>query len=270
MRDFAQAFLLVFAQLAVGGFFTLSIPPFDHLERGFFKSSAAVYLAAALIALVGWTTLELRAGTTARLPQIGLWGAFAAAAGVYLYSLWGDPYRLRARAYVATLALGISALTATAWTYHAPAPSVTAIVYPLSFLLSALVLGGASSGMLLGHWYLIDTGLTLTPFRRMHRFFVRAMHAQIVLLAVSVVLLWLFSPAAAEALARLWTSHRFLLALRLILGPIAAYALAAMIRRTLDIPQTMAATGLFYIALLSVIVGEILGRTILFRTSLPL
>jgi hypothetical protein len=32
----------------------------------------------------------------------------------------------------------------------------------------------------------------------------------------------------------------------------------------------MAATGLFYIAVLSVVVGEILGRTILFRTSLPL
>jgi len=43
-----------------------------------------------------------------------------------------------------------------------------------------------------------------------------------------------------------------------------------MIHRTLQIPQTMAATGLFYIAILFVMVGEILGRLILFRTSLPL
>ena len=43
-----------------------------------------------------------------------------------------------------------------------------------------------------------------------------------------------------------------------------------MIGRTLAIPQTMAATGLFYIAILAVITGEMLGRLILFRTSLPL
>jgi hypothetical protein len=43
-----------------------------------------------------------------------------------------------------------------------------------------------------------------------------------------------------------------------------------MIWKTLQIPQTMAATGLFYIAILSVLVGELMSRFILFRTSLPL
>jgi hypothetical protein len=46
--------------------------------------------------------------------------------------------------------------------------------------------------------------------------------------------------------------------------------LSYMIWRTLQIPHTMAATGLFYIALLGVFVGEILGRQILALTSLPL
>jgi hypothetical protein len=45
--------------------------------------------------------------------------------------------------------------------------------------------------------------------------------------------------------------------------------LAYMIWRTLQIPHTMAATGLFYIALLGVFVGEILGRQILTLSSLP-
>jgi hypothetical protein len=43
-----------------------------------------------------------------------------------------------------------------------------------------------------------------------------------------------------------------------------------MIHRTLLIPQTMAATGLFYIAILAVMVGEFMGRYILFRTGFPL
>jgi len=40
--------------------------------------------------------------------------------------------------------------------------------------------------------------------------------------------------------------------------------------QTLKIPQTMAATGLLYIAVMSVLVGEMLGRFILFRTAIPL
>ena len=43
-----------------------------------------------------------------------------------------------------------------------------------------------------------------------------------------------------------------------------------MIRRVLAIPQTMAATGLFYVATLAVLVGEFLGRYFTFRTGLPL
>ena len=53
-------------------------------------------------------------------------------------------------------------------------------------------------------------------------------------------------------------------------SPVAAAAIAWMIWKTLQIPQTMAATGLFYIAILAVLVGEMMGRFILFRTALPL
>ncbi len=53
-----------------------------------------------------------------------------------------------------------------------------------------------------------------------------------------------------------------LLVTRVIVGQIAPLILAWMIWRTLLIPHTMAATGLFYIALLGVFVGEILGRQI--------
>jgi hypothetical protein len=55
-----------------------------------------------------------------------------------------------------------------------------------------------------------------------------------------------------------------------VLGPVASIVLAWMCWQTLKIPQTMAATGLLYIALMSVVVGEMLGRFILFRTALPL
>jgi hypothetical protein len=54
-----------------------------------------------------------------------------------------------------------------------------------------------------------------------------------------------------------------------IVGQAAPLVLSWMIWRTLLIPHTMAATGLFYIAVLGVFVGEILGKQILALTYLP-
>ena len=44
----------------------------------------------------------------------------------------------------------------------------------------------------------------------------------------------------------------------------------SLIARTLAIPQTMAATGLFYVAALIAAVGQICSHWLLFRTQLPL
>jgi len=70
-------------------------------------------------------------------------------------------------------------------------------------------------------------------------------------------------------LEKLWTHHSTLLMMRIALGYLGPLVLSWMIWRTLLIPHTMAATGLFYIALLGVFVGEILSRQLLALTSLP-
>jgi hypothetical protein len=67
----------------------------------------------------------------------------------------------------------------------------------------------------------------------------------------------------------LWAKNSSLLMTRIAVGQAAPLVLSWMIWRTLMIPNTMAATGLFYIALLGVFVGEILGRQILTLSSLP-
>jgi len=74
---------------------------------------------------------------------------------------------------------------------------------------------------------------------------------------------------AISAIGNLFDAHLALFVIRVVLGPVATMVLAWMCWQTLKIPQTMAATGLLYIALMSVVVGEMLGRFILFRTSAP-
>lgn len=277
MDAFARCFLLVFAQLYGGGILALSIPPFHELERGFYKSSAAVYLGIGLLVFAGRVALLLRpSGTSgavgvASIVELALLGISLLAAAIYLRSLWGEAYRLRARAYACAWMSALAALALGAQSFRLdPALSMQTLLYPLSFIVSALVLGSVTTGMLLGHWYLIDRNLSLEPFHRIFRFFVGVLLLQAILLLLDAGLLRWGAADTRAAVAQLFHEHAALLMVRLLLSPVGTAGLAWMIWRTLRIPQTMAATGLFYIAILSVLVGELMGRFILFRTSLPL
>jgi hypothetical protein len=274
VSEFAHCFLLVFGQLAVGGFFALSRLPFHDIERGFYKSSAAVFLASGACIALGLAALVWRAGEVrpTALLEVASWATFTGAGALYVRSLWGEAYRTRARAYVATLATGLVALAVSALRFSlAPPLAVESLVYPVSFLVSALLLGATATGMLLGHWYLIDVGMPLAPLIRMWRMYRTSVLVQLATLALALAVLSVVGTSATHrALGALWYDHRSLLWTRLALGPLPALGIAWMIWRTLAVPQTMAATGLFYVAVLTTVVGELLGRFLLYRTSLPL
>src|SRR5262249_51237743 len=179
--------------------------------------------------------------------------------------------RPRARAFASALGLGVLALAGSATAYRVgPLASPATVFYPLAFLTGGLALGAVATGMLLGHWYLIDLGLSLAPMRRLFRYFIGTLVLHVVVLTLTIVAMAAGPVDASTAVRALWQDNAGLVALRFVLGPLAALGLGWMIHRTLQIPQTMAATGLFYIAILFVLVGELLGRLILFRTSLPL
>jgi hypothetical protein len=275
---FAACFILVFGELAWGGLFALAIPPFFKVERGFYKSSASVYLAASLTTAIGLGLLALRGGASAGPGASSLWTAAAlwtltsAAIAVYLYTLWTENGLLRSRAYALSLGLGLIALIANVMLLMPPGfGAVTAVAYALTAITSALVLGLVSGAMLFGHWYLIDLDMPVDYLRTYVRILGAVLIADLVALGLAILLPAIFGNAsAAAAVHELFVSHAGLLAVRLLLGPIATIVLVWMCWQTLKIPQTMAATGLLYIAVMSVLVGEMLGRFIMFRTAIPL
>lgn len=268
MTLFARCFLLVFCQLGVGGLLSLAVPPFHELERGFYKSSAGVFLSAALTGGLGTAWLWLtRDASGVGGVEVLLWLAFLVLFSLYVATLWGDSMVVRARLYAASLLTGIAALGASAWSLFPDVGPVLHLLATATTLVSAATLGAVTTGMLIGHWYLIDPGMDIEPFHRCFRYFVWTLWAEIAgLVAVLAALLLIGVPADRDPLQ----THLELLLLRVALGPVAALAMSAMIRRVLQIPQTMAATGLFYIATLAVLVGEFLGRYFTFRTGLPL
>ena len=276
MKTYPISFLLFFHQLSLGGLFALAITPFHQLERGFYKSTAGVLLIIALIGL--WLKLDLYrkafildAGVQTKLEML-LYVLFVVCLTLYLISLWGEHVRLRARTFSCSLLLGLGGLLVASFGFHsAPFWSVETFFYPVSFVLSSLLLGAATVGMLIGHWYLIDTGQSLDPFLRTFKFFVVVLVIQTFFLVVSPILYYLLgSQETVIGLDRLWRSHILLISSRLLVSQVGPLVLSYMIWQTLKIPNTMAATGLFYIALLGVIVGEILGKRLLALVSVPL
>jgi len=275
MRAFPASFLLLFYQIALGGLFAMAATPFHELERGFYKSTGGVLFVSGLLSLWGKTDLYRNSFTGA--PDLGMVAEmilhilFVLLFALYLFSLWGEHILFRARTFSSSLLTGLVGLAVMSHSFHrAPLWSLESFLYPLSFFLSALILGGVTVGMLLGHWYLIDTGQSLDPFVRIFKFFVVSLIVQTIFLSILPLALYLLGSAKTVLdLQRLWQEHYFLLLARVSAAQIGPLVLSYMIWRTLKIPHTMAATGLFYIALLGVFVGEILGRQILALTSLP-
>jgi hypothetical protein len=274
---FAACFILVFGELAWGGMLALAIPPFFKVERGFYKSSASVYLASALTTAIGLGFLAHRGGTgrptsTELWIAASLWTLASAVFGIYLYTLWTERGLARARAYASGLVLGMVAVVANAMLLMPRGFGVVAgVCYALTAITSALVLGLVSGAMLFGHWYLIDLEMPVDYIRTWVKILGAVLVANLAALILAIVMLAFVGGASGSAAASdLFASHAGLLAVRMILGPGATILLAWMCWQTLKIPQTMAATGLLYIAVMSVLVGEMLGRFILFRTAIPL
>ena len=275
MQGFSSSFLLFFYQIAIGGMLALASTPFHEIERAFYKSTAGVLYVIAVIGFAGKISLYTH-GLTQQFSwslaleavlHVGLIVSFSG----YLASLWIDRQVFRARSFAATILIGVAGLlVSTQSFYSASFFSVETAVYMATFFLSSMLLGSVTVGMLMGHWYLIDTGQSLEPFIRLYKFFVVTLIAQCVIFLVTPLALYYWGASeSALSIERLWQRHSTLAITRIVVGQVAPMILSWMIWRTLLIPHTMAATGLFYIALLGVFVGEILGRQILALTSLP-
>lgn len=266
MNPYATAFVMFLYQLSVGGLVGLAATPFTELERGFYKSTAGVLAAAALLAL--WGRLDLLPETLGigDILSLVLSGSFTVFLILYFISLWGERAFLRARFFSTAILTGLAGVMVASYGFsHSPVGPVEAVFLPVRFVVSSLLLGVVTVGMLIGHWYLIETGQSLEPFLRVFRFFVALLIVQTCLEALAAALLYLFGTAHTAATVRsLFDDHLALLSSRFLVAQAAPLALSWMIWKTLaDFRNTMAATGLFYIALLGVFVGELLSSQIL-------
>jgi hypothetical protein len=244
---------LVLAETVAGGLALVFVTPlWNEVRRGFFVLTCSIL---ALFSAAVWGSVSAGRVTG---DDAGTWSlrlAFALtfvllAVVVLLLARRGTWARFVGYA-AAPLAVGLlGAMAGTAdgsW-----------LVAFLQLLAGAAFLGAVLDGLLLGHWYLTDRGLTRTPINRYTNLLLVG-----VALEASALVLGGFGPTeATPEFNPLLTSAG--LASWIALGMVAATALiGVMIRITLRGPRAsavQAATGFFYLAVITATTAEFAAK----------
>jgi hypothetical protein len=119
--------------------------------------------------------------------------------------------------------------------------------------------------MNLGHWYLISRSLPFKLLARGARLFAALAAARTLLLAAAMGL------SGRQGLADLLSLERDALffLFRVLWGIVGPLLLSYFIWKTADMKSNQAATGLLYVALVFVLIGELLSSYLTVATGFP-
>lgn len=215
--------------------------------------------------LLGLNVVGMLAAWQARSDSPWIAGVAALAAVLSYLSAVGWLYE-RSRAGVILLGSIAVVSLVGAWLAAATAdgePGIVLLLRRLDPLTSGLLLGSTTAAMLLGHWYLNAPGMKLEPLQRL----IALMGAAVVLRsAVSGVgLVWLLGRDTAPD-----ATQSALLALRWLAGLLGPAIMAWMSWKTLEIPNTQSATGILYVGVIGVFLGEMTAALLSGELVLPL
>ena len=139
-------------------------------------------------------------------------------------------------------------------------------------VLGALLFGGVVWAMNLGHWYLVSRSLPFGLLVRAAQAFALFALARTLLAAVALGAVARGSHGpGAEALEGLVDPMRdgFFFWSRVLWGLVAPLVLAPFVVRTAEMKSNQAATGLLYVGVVFVLVGELLAAYLTLRSGLP-
>ncbi len=125
---------------------------------------------------------------------------------------------------------------------------------------TSATLGGAMTGMLLGHWYLTAPTMSIEPLSTLNRLFGLAV---VVRLIVSVIALGLGYAVIQTQTHWLWLCLRWLAG---ILGPL---VLVVMVAKILRYKNTQSATGVLFVGVILTFIGELSATLLARELGLP-
>ncbi|HEX7613790.1 MAG TPA: hypothetical protein VF554_00810 [Thermoanaerobaculia bacterium] len=292
-----DVFALVLLQLALGVAFWTLITPSKNLSGGFFVLHGATV---ALCLFLVWLSsgsgggIFLRKGIggdataggvlSSVSPRFLLVAAIvAAAASTLLARLSSGSARTHSKnllflsfsknlLFLSLLSSSVLLLSRVRVEPFASRPGIGPVWLGCGLMLGALLFGAAYVAMNVGHWYLVSSSL---PFGLLVRATEAFAALAVLRAAYAAVALGVVAHAstgdAGEALASLLDPMRdgFFFWSRVLWGLVAPLLLAPFVVKTARMKSNQAATGLLYVGLVFVLVGELLAAYLTLRSGLP-
>lgn len=249
---------LLASHLAAGGSFVCSILALTHaLPASFLRFCAAS--AAGLAVVAG--LLESDNGSW-------IWFGFALVSGAWYLTLRGGKGTGKTAPAMAVLA---AAASAAAPILHAlTASSGDRGLAILGAISSSLLLGAVTVTMVLGHWYLVDTSLSISPLKQGARW----LSIAVALRWATVLLVLVYGGWEVLRISRaadlIFSTNGLFFLFRSLMGLAAPLLLSVLIWQTVKIRSTQSATGLLYVAMILILFGELVSQFLLVRTGFPL
>ncbi|MFQ5878339.1 MAG: hypothetical protein ACE5JH_11770 [Acidobacteriota bacterium] len=245
----------LFTSAAAGILASLHLAPFGELRRLFFALNAGIALLFLCLAL------PFQGSPAAAGPTAVLIASAAAAALViaYVAALYLP------RAGSGKPLLGLAAAAALAATgldgWGAAGRGSRGWLFGANALAAAALLGSVIVAMILGHWYLVRSRLSAGHLVRFARLVAGAIGVRAVLLGAGLLIYGAGSPLGPGGVLRDVAVERgFFFWQRVGFGLIGPAVLAYMIHETARIRSTQSATGILYLAVIFVLIGEFLAR----------
>ena len=247
MEILSQFLLRLAFGLAVG----MAITSPKKVTSGFFRNHLYVTLGLATLAALALMKLDTQA----------MWFAAAAAALSFVgAACW--LYESARAGKIALWLVAACAYVAAVLSQHS-SQAGSNIAHEIAIANSGLVLGIVFAAMLLGHWYLNAPGMELAPLRRLLIVAAIAIVAQMFVVGVGLGAEWSHRPDVRVG----WL---LFVALRWSFGLFFVLGLLWMAWETLKIPNTQSATGILYVAVIGVFIGELTGLLLSAESMYPL
>ena len=140
-----------------------------------------------------------------------------------------------------------------------------------SFLSSAALLGGSFTAMILGHWYLVLPSMDVSLLQSIVKFHIGSIIVRIV---VTIAVVWIaiagWEPGVGPNFQHyVLSSAGVFFWQRILFGLLGPSVLSYLTWETAKIRSTQSATGILYVDVFPVIVGELLAKYLHLSTSIP-
>jgi protein NrfD len=255
---------LFLTHLGIGIIFTLAIVSREAGVK-FFRFNAG--LAAALIAVAFVMRPAELAPSAMTVTGLVALAVAEAATVIYWASVGRGLASIRPALLAASCGGGLIALVAQAIAAP-PGATGSTVLTIASFLSSAALLGGASTAMILGHWYLILPSMQVSHLQSIVKVHIASLVVRIaVVTAAVIVAIETWQPGLGPSFRHYILSVGGIFFWQRVLFGLAGPALLSYLTwETAKIRSTQSATGILYVDVFTVVVGDVLAKYLLLAT----